>query len=124
MGSAIRIFGVWLTALGIASLIGEAQAFLFVFVLMGFFLTLPALVILLAARAIESQMHKAAGPFAASWVGVVLGLIVPAGLYAIAPNPENAMQALTFLAPLSLGTGILWLLSSIFVLFPRRNTAA
>jgi hypothetical protein len=124
MASTIRIFGVWLTALGIASRTAGPGAFVFVFMLLGFFWTIPVLVLLLLTRAIESRLYKSAGPFATPWTGVGVGLLVPVALYALAPNPENAKQALAFLAPLGLGTGILWSLTSIPVLFVRKEGTA
>lgn len=116
----LRILGVWGVALTVASLIGGGgDGFMLVFALLGFFMTIPALVLLGLASAIEGAVLRASGPFAAAWVGIGIGLLVPVGLYAIAPNPENAKQALAFLAPLSLGTGVLWSLSGI--VFPRRQ---
>lgn len=121
----LRIIGVWLTMLTVASLIGGgADGFVMVFMLAGFFMTVPALILLAIASALERGFAKAGHRLAAAFSGIVVGMLVPVGLYAIAPNPENAKQALFFIAPLCLGSGILWSLTSIPVLFARREEAA
>lgn len=112
---------MWLAVLSLASMMGGPQGFYIIFILYGFLLTIPALILLLPVQGVEALVHALAGPHVAAWTGVGIGLLVPVGLFAIAPNPDNAIQALYFLAPLSLGTGILWSLSSIPVLFPRRK---
>ena len=117
----LRITGVWLVALTIASFFygGGGKDFLAVFLTYGFFMTLPALVILAVLARIEDMLVRRGHPVAALSSGPILGLVVPALLYLVASNKSNASAALTLIVPITLGTGLLWAASGL--LFPRGS---
>lgn len=111
----LRILGVWLIALSLVSLLfGGGKGFLFVFLIYGMFMTLPALAVLATASLIEGVLIRRSHPVAALALGPVIGLVVPALLFLIAPNKSNAMSAMGPMAFVTLGTGLLWALSYLW----------
>ena len=115
----LRIAIIWMLALCTMSLlVGRLDGFLFAFLLYGMFHTLPALLILALAAYIETVLVQRNRIIAALALGPAFGLLVPAGLYLIAPNKHNAASAMTGLLMITLLTGLLWAAS--FLLLWRR----
>jgi hypothetical protein len=110
----VRIAGVWLLALSLATLaLSGFEGFsTFVFFVFGAVLTLPALFLLFAASLVERRFLDAGRSLPAMSVGVAFGLLIPLFLYWIAPNKANALAGMDFIGPLCVGTGLLWSLTS------------
>lgn len=112
----LRILGVWLVALSLASLLfGGTKGFLFVFLIYGMFMTLPAFAILAITLSIENVLIRRDHPVMAVALGPIMGLVVPVVLFIIAPNKSNAFSAATMLVWITVGTGLLWALSYLWV---------
>lgn len=117
--SFLRFVVVWLAALTIASAIaGKDGGFVVIFTTYGFLMTLPAIIAFAAAAVIEKLLEKKIGKFSAL-SGVLVGATVPLTLYLIAPNKQNALSGMVFIAPISVGAGLLWSVS--YFLVPRRK---
>lgn len=111
-----RIIGVWLVALSLTSLLfGGVKGFLFVFLIYGMLMTLPAIAVLAITLAIENALIRRGHPAMAIVLGPVIGLIVPILLFIIAPNKSNALSAASMLVWITVGTGLLWAVSYLWV---------
>lgn len=116
-GTWLRIIAVWATALCLMGLLmGGPQGFTLIVALFGAILTLPALLLLALVSEVERRLLGAGKRIAGTLTGVAAGLLLPAILYAVAPNPENAAAGMELLLPLCGGTGLLWSLSTIALL--------
>lgn len=112
----LRILGVWLVALSLTSMVfGGAKGFLLVFLIYGMFMTLPALAVLTITLTIEGVLVRRNHSLMAMALGPVIGLVVPIVLFIIAPNKNNALSAASMLVWITLGTGLLWALSYLWV---------
>jgi hypothetical protein len=112
----LRILGVWLVALSLTSIVfGGVKGFLFIFLIYGMFMTLPAFAVLAIALTIEGVLVRRNYPFMAMALGPVIGLVVPIVLFIIAPNKNNALSAASMLVWITVGTGLLWALSYLWV---------
>ena len=62
----LRILGVWLVALSLTSIVfGGVKGFLFIFLIYGMFMTLPAFAVLAIALTIEGVLVRRNYPFMA-----------------------------------------------------------
>jgi hypothetical protein len=114
---------VWLITLTVVSSItGKNGDFLMVFVIFGFFMTIPVAIAVACASAMEKMLEKRSKNLAAL-SGVVIGSIVPVILYWDSPNKENAMSGLDLIAPMSIGAGVLWSIS-YFLIDKRKKDDA
>lgn len=121
----LRVIGVWLVALSLTSLlVGGAKGFLVIFLIYGMFMTLPALGFLALTLAIERVLIRRDRPVMAVALGPVMGLIVPAALFVIAPNKGNALSAVSMLALITVGTGLLWALTYLLMKHRYRSDPA
>ncbi|WP_157225195.1 hypothetical protein [Sphingobium yanoikuyae] len=105
-----------MVALSLTSIVfGGAKGFLFVFLIYGMFMTLPAFAVLAITLTIEGVLVRRNHPLMAMALGPVIGLVIPIVLFVIAPNKNNALSAASMLVWITLGTGLLWTLSYLWV---------
>ncbi|GBH29103.1 hypothetical protein [Sphingobium xenophagum] len=124
-----RILGVWLVSLSLTSLLfGGLEGFIFVFLVYGMFMTLPALAVLAITLMIEGILIRRGHPVITVALGPVIGLVVPVALFIIAPNKNNALSASKQLIWITVGTGLVWALSYLWVsrhsLFQSKEAAS
>lgn len=116
----LRIISVWLVALCIASFsFGSGKYFSVIFLTFGVFMTLPALAILTLLSTIESIGTRLGHPIASLAAGPIFGLVVPAFIYLVPPNRDNAAEGLVLIGPITLVTGFVWAASYFF--FPHAS---
>jgi|GEM_PF-2630503 len=121
----LRIVLVWLISLSFVSLLfGRIEGFLFVFLLYGLFATVPALVALAIASAIEGALVRRGRSIAALAVGPAGGFVIPALLVIVAPSKRNAMAAVDQINFIALSTGMVWALSYLWLSRASRSRPA
>ena len=117
----LRIVSVLGASLVIKALSDGGKDFLLILVTSLALLSIPIIVILAAALAFEN-VFKSIGTIRVIFAGILIAAIVPAILYYVAPNKQNAMAGLSGILMDCAILGALWTIS-YFVIGQRLQDA-
>jgi hypothetical protein len=116
MEAFVRTFGIWLFSLTVWSVLGGGDKFFVLLVTFGFFLSLPAFVILGAMYGVEKLLRKQKLNKVALLIGPVCTLGILYYFQNAKPSPGAGSGAMEPLFPLFMMVGCLWTISSLIVI--------